>query len=166
MKRWLGPALAIGLLSLMTWGALGRTQEDPAKRDVKAFMRAKLTHMQKALEGITTEDYDLITESASKMRLLSLDAQWRVFPTEEYQQHSREFRRVASTVIEAAKKKNLDAAALGYVDLTMKCVSCHSYMRKVRLTKFELPPDLQSSLLKPLPLEEQARMHLGSGAKP
>lgn len=40
---------------------------------------------------------------------------------------------------DAAKKKNIDGAALAYMETTMKCVSCHKYVRAVRLTEIELP---------------------------
>ena len=49
-------------------------------------------------------------------------------------EHSVEFRRTADAITAAAKKKNLDGAALAYVDMTMKCVNCHKYVRGVRIS--------------------------------
>jgi hypothetical protein len=43
-----------------------------------------------------------------------------------------EFQRSINSITEAARKKNLEAAPLAYVDATMKCVSCHKYVRQVR----------------------------------
>lgn len=99
---------------------------------VGGFMRAKLHHSQRLLEGITLEDYELIAKHAQDLSLLSQEANWRVLQTPEYLQHSVEFRRTADALTEAARKKNLDGAALGYVDLTMKCINCHKYVRDVR----------------------------------
>ena len=38
------------------------------------------------------------------------------------------------------KKRNLDAAALNYVDMTLLCVKCHKHVREVRRTRL-VPPD-------------------------
>ncbi len=99
---------------------------------VGPLMRAKLTHSQRLLEGITLEDFELIAKHSQDLSLLSQEASWRVLQTPQYLQHSLEFRRAADALTEAARKKNLDSAALGYMDLTMKCVNCHKYVRDVR----------------------------------
>lgn len=132
MKRLSLICLAAGTVLACLLTPLALSQR-PDKPDVKDFMRGKLTHMQKVLEGITTEDYDLIRKDANQLVLLSHAAEWRVLMTPEYQQHSAEFRRTAQSVVDAAKKKNLDGAALAYVDMTMKCVTCHKYVRSVRM---------------------------------
>ena len=36
-----------------------------------------------------------------------------------------------------AKAKNLDGAALDYMDLTMTCVKCHKYVRETRMTRLD-----------------------------
>jgi hypothetical protein len=141
MKRLLLICLAAGTVLACLFTPLAVSQR-PDKPDVKDFMRGKLTHMQKVLEGITTEDYDLIRKDANQLVLLSHAAEWRVLMTPEYQQHSAEFRRTAQSVVDAAKKKNLDGAALAYVDMTMKCVTCHKYVRSVRMASVpRLPSD-------------------------
>jgi cytochrome c556 len=99
-------------------------------------MRAKLSHSQKVLEGLTTEDFDMIAQNAQAMSLLSQATNWQVLQTPEYLDQSREFRRAADAVTEAAKKKNLDGAALAYVEMTMKCINCHKYVRGVHMARF------------------------------
>jgi len=111
--------------------------QEPNK--VSEFMRAKLTHSQRVLEGLATEDFDLIAKHAQEMSLLSQASTWQVLQTAEYRDRSTEFRRAADAVGEAAKKKNLEAAALAYVDVTMKCVNCHKYVRHVRMAKAPAP---------------------------
>lgn len=110
---------------------------------VAIFMRAKLEHSQKVLEGLTMEDFDKIAKHAQEMSLLSQASTWQVLQTPEYHDRSVEFRRSVDTLTEAAKKKNLDGAALAYVDVTMKCVSCHKYVRKVRMARLDAPPKLK-----------------------
>jgi hypothetical protein len=46
--------------------------------------------------------------------------------------HSNEFRRIADDLVKSAKDKNLDGAALNYIELTMTCAKCHKYVREVR----------------------------------
>jgi cytochrome c556 len=102
---------------------------------LSAFMRAKLGHAEKTLEGLVKEDYDLIIKHSQAISLLCEDELWAVLQTPEYRERSKEFRRSVDAVTDAARKKNLEAATLAYVDVTLKCASCHSYMRKVRSGK-------------------------------
>ncbi len=98
--------------------------------DLADFMRAKLTHSEKVLDGLTREDYELIAKHSQAMSLLCQDEEWQVLKTAEYSERSREFRRSVDELSAAARAKNLEAATLAYVDTTMKCVSCHSYLRR------------------------------------
>ena len=106
--------------------------EGPPKRNVETFMRAKLVHSQKVLEGLTTEDYDLTAKQSQQMSLLSLASTWQVIETPEYTRRSNEFRRAVDDLTKAAKNKNLDGATLAYVNVTLKCIECHKYVRTVR----------------------------------
>jgi len=53
--------------------------------------------------------------------------------------YSNEFRRNAASLVQKAKEKNLDGAALAYVDMTLTCVKCHKHMRETRRTRLDLP---------------------------
>ncbi len=87
---------------------------------------------QKTLEGLAKEDYDLIAKHSQAISLLCEDEMWAVLKTPEYQERSNEFRRSVDAITNAARKKNLQAATLAYVDATLKCVSCHKYVRNTR----------------------------------
>jgi len=100
--------------------------------DLSAFMKVKLRHAEKVLEGLATEDYELIVKNSQAISLLCQDEMWSVLQTPEYRERSREFQRSVDAITEAARAKNLEAASLHYVDSTMKCVSCHKYVRKAR----------------------------------
>jgi hypothetical protein len=63
---------------------------------------------------------------------LSLTSSWSVLTTSEYEQASAEFRRSAEALHRAALEKGIDGAALAYVDMTLKCVQCHKYLRGAR----------------------------------
>ena len=124
----------VGLMACLVvavWAGLGETA--PPVNNVREFMRKKLVHSQKVLEGITTDDLEMVAKNAQELSLLSQAATWQVLQTPEYLQHSTEFRRAANALTEAAKKRNSDGAALAYLDVTMKCVTCHKYVRGVRM---------------------------------
>jgi hypothetical protein len=133
-KIWLIAAIFFGSLCL----ALGQTQSRKVN-DVSAYMKAKLTHSQKVLEGLTVDDLPLVAKHAQEMSLLSMATNWEVLQTSEYSQRSQEFQRTATSLRDAAKNKNLDGAALAYVELTMKCIDCHKYVRNVRMAKLDAP---------------------------
>jgi hypothetical protein len=42
---------------------------------------------------------------------------------------SGDFRRSCESLRTAAKAENLDAAALAWMEVTMKCIQCHRYVR-------------------------------------
>lgn len=106
-----------------------------AEDDLSAFMQVKLRHAEKVLEGLATEDYELIVKNSQAISLLCEDETWSVLQTPEYRERSQEFRRSVNAITEAARNRNLEGAAFSYVETTMKCVSCHKYVRKTRAEK-------------------------------
>lgn len=140
MFRWITLSLLLplilGFIALISPSAQGQDK-------VAVFMQAKLKHSQLVLKGLAMEDFDLIAKNSQAMSLLCEDEIWMVLQTPEYRERSTEFRRSVDTVTEAARKKNLEAAALGYVDVTLKCVNCHKFVRKVRMARLDEYPSIK-----------------------
>ena len=108
----------------------GIAADAPPQPDrVAAFMRAKLGHADHVLEGLAVADFEMIERAAQELSLASLDSNWQVLQTEDYVRQSAEFRRACDALKKAAQEKNLDGAALAWVDVTLKCVQCHKYVR-------------------------------------
>jgi cytochrome c556 len=108
----------------------GIAADAPPQPDrVAAFMRAKLGHAEHVLEGLAVADYEMIERAAQELSLASLDSNWQVLQTEDYVRQSAEFRRACDSLKKAAQEKNLDGATLAWVDVTLKCVQCHKYVR-------------------------------------
>jgi hypothetical protein len=105
-------------------------QNEPGTKPIKMFMQLKLEPAKQILEGIATEDYDLINRSAQRIRTLTLDENWMTIQTAEYKQQSKDFQRSIAMISEAAKERNIDRATLGYVQMTLNCVQCHRGLRK------------------------------------
>ena len=118
-------AVAIILIGSLT-AAIAQSKRE---RAAKEFMRDKLELSQRVLEGIVTEDYDLIIAKGSKLSAMTKAADWRLFENPNYDQQSVTFRRHVDSLVKAAKNKDSDAATLAYVRITMSCVDCHKLVR-------------------------------------
>jgi hypothetical protein len=123
------------LCSVLALSAPGSPAEPAGKDSVEVLMKKKLTQSQKLLEGIALNDFDRIQSSAEELLLISKRAEWKVLKTPIYEMYSNEFRGNADALVRAAKKKNIDSAALSYVELTLTCVKCHKHVREVRMTR-------------------------------
>jgi hypothetical protein len=122
--------LTLPLFIALLLAAPGSSEQEKGKRE---FMREKLKHSQEIVEGLTVENFDQIAKNAQRLGLLSHAAGWNVFQTEEYVLQSGEFRRAVEALSKHAMQKNLDGAVLAYLDVTMKCVNCHKYVRRIRM---------------------------------
>ena len=105
-----------------------------AGEEVAPLMHRKLDHAKEILEGLALEDHEKISNNARAMKLLSLEAGWKVIQTDEYMQQSQDFRRTCELIENAAKAEDANRAALCYVALTVRCVECHSYLRANKIT--------------------------------
>jgi hypothetical protein len=128
MKRILFVLIA---LALLVGFPVAASFDKPTK--VEELMQRKLARAQKVLEGVAIKDFDLIRKNAEELIAISKEAEWRVITTPRYELYSNEFRRTAEALIGNAKEKNLDAAALSYVDMTLSCVKCHKHVREVKM---------------------------------
>jgi len=123
--KWvLGMAVGFMLIAVM-WSF---AQPKPGT-STKEFMREKLAHSQKVLEALAMEDYFTIQTESKKLSAMTQEATWQAFQNPDYTQHSATFRRHANALTQAAQDKNLDAATLAYVRLTMSCIDCHKMVR-------------------------------------
>ena len=129
--------VTVGFPSFTGYGEEQKTADDPPKK-VRDLMHKKLENSQKILEGIAINDFKLIAKHAEELIDLSKQVEWRVLKTPQYEIHSNQFRRSAETLIKDAKDKNLDAAALTYMEMTLTCVRCHKYVREERMTRLDL----------------------------
>jgi hypothetical protein len=133
------------MLALVAWGNSGSGQEsnkeqkkDKKKETVSDLMQKKLKNSQKVLEGIAMNDFEKIIKHADEIVQISQDTEWKVVKSPRYELFSDEFRGNAETMIKEAKNKNLDGAALAYVEMTLNCVKCHKFVREVRMTQLDL----------------------------
>ena len=127
--------LAAFALAVLLAG-FGHAQEKP-KPPVPApppkpptVMQRKLTHAQKLLEGLAVADFAKLAAAADELSLCAKEASWRAANSPKFETHSNNFVRNLEALKKAAKAKNVDAAALAYVDMTLTCVKCHQQVRE------------------------------------
>ncbi|OFV91847.1 MAG: hypothetical protein A3G76_13415 [Acidobacteria bacterium RIFCSPLOWO2_12_FULL_65_11] len=96
-------------------------------------MREKLTHSQKVLEAILTSDLKGLEDHSTALVNLTKTEGWAVLRSGEYQRQSAAFVHALDDLVASAKQKNLDAAAVQYMSMTMTCFECHRHIKNTRL---------------------------------
>src|SRR5579872_4970254 len=116
-------ALAAGGITLAGRGDDPKKADDnkPDPRKVKELMHRKLECSQKLLEALALNDLEKAAKSAEDLIRVRKEVTWKVVKTPEYEIWSEEFARNAEGVIQAAKDKNLEAAKLNYLGMTLAC---------------------------------------------
>lgn len=138
--KWI-VAVAAAAVAIAATAALSGSQEP----DIEQIMQRKLDHAHAILEALIVEDYETLEDSAVDLLKLSEEAGWFVLQTPEYTQRSSAFRHAVLEIEASAKAKNLEGAALGYVDMTLKCVQCHQLLRGTRMAEDFSPQVGQSA---------------------
>jgi len=127
--KWSG-SVVLGALGLAVILGAGETASQDTT--LERIMQRKLDHAHALLEALIVEDYESLEESAAALQALSREAGWFVLESEEYAERSTAFQLALGEIESSAKKRNLDGAALGYVEMTLKCVQCHEFLRGTR----------------------------------
>jgi hypothetical protein len=100
---------------------------------LEQFMRQKLEACGNILEGLTSEDSDLVLDGAKTLNEMSKAEKWHVKNDVLYRQLSNEFQRTTKGLVDAAQERKFDTAALRWMDTTMKCLECHRFVRGTRV---------------------------------
>jgi hypothetical protein len=128
--------VAVALLVAVVVVVPGRADDKPKPKDEPkpkkklTVMQRKLMYAEKVLEGLAVNDFAKIDTAADGLIACVKDETWKINETEKYMAHTNDFMRRVQSLKKAAKDKNIDAAALSYVDMTLTCVRCHEYLRE------------------------------------
>lgn len=129
--------LTLTLIGVTLAGLFYQFSHGDAPKAADELMKQKLEHSQKVLEGIALSDFDKIAKHADELMQISKRAGWRVYKTPRYEAYSNAFRGSAEELVKHAKAKNLDAATLAYVELTLTCVKCHKHVREKPMVRLD-----------------------------
>jgi hypothetical protein len=114
---------ALGL-SLVLLG-LAATQTEREAKPSEEIMWKKLDLSHGVLDAIALEDFEALEAYSSDLVTLSLASELNISDEADYKRRSLEFREAALALGRAAGERNVESAALAYVDLTLRCISCH-----------------------------------------
>jgi hypothetical protein len=113
----------VALSAALAW--LAASQTERAAKPSEEIMWKKLDLSHNALDAIALDDFEALEAYASDLVALSTAGELNIGDTEGYRQKSRAFRDAALALGKAARDRESEAAGLAYVDLTLRCLSCH-----------------------------------------
>lgn len=129
MKRLIAVPVIVAALMGSALVAIGQT---PA---TGRMMREKLAHAQRLLEAITTSNYKLLEHESVALSRLTETPRWEDLKTPEFRGYSDDFLKAILDLTEAAKARDLDAAAVHYGSLVAACYRCHRHVKDARIAR-------------------------------
>ena len=125
-------AARLGAAALVLAVAGGTSSSAQTPR-VSKVMRVKLDHAQRILEAVVTSNWQQLDRESRALAKLTEGPDWSVLRMPEYARQSQAFLQATNELIEAAGRRDLEAATLGFTSLTVRCVACHRYLARARL---------------------------------
>ena len=121
------------VLAVAAVGLAAATYENRATS--KSFMREKLIYSQGVLEGLTLEQFDLVTKNGIKMRKMNLTNLFYVVETPMYMSSLTNYQKAIDQMLLASADKDLKKATEAYHRVVESCVECHRIFRTVQKVK-------------------------------
>ena len=118
--------LSLALLVTAAWSP-GQTA---ATRQV---MREKMQYTHQVLEAVMKSDFPLLEQSSAALSRVPEKPGWMVLTTPEYIRYSGAFLSATQQLLQSAKDRDLDAAAVHYSAMAMTCYQCHRYVKNARI---------------------------------
>ncbi len=107
-------------------------QDDPDPA-LKKFMRQKLHASNQILEGLCTEDLEMVSDGSDTLMKMSGEEHWRVSNDIMYRRYSTEFMHAVEELQKEAKDNDMNGTSMAWVNVTMKCLKCHEWVRNIIL---------------------------------
>ena len=130
-RRFTAAILTILCLCFWSLCQADDQKKDDAKEPSKTLWTRKLEHAQKLLAGVAQDDPRAVERNGEELIKISKELAWNKIRSERYDELSREYRREVEGLIKAAKAKNNEAMALGYVKVSLACFNCHNHVRTI-----------------------------------
>jgi hypothetical protein len=96
-------------------------------------MRQKLVDAQGVLAAVVTSNWTELNRRSRALSKATEDPAWLVLRTPEYAKQSEAFIRAIDDLVDAAARRDQDAAPLAYMAVTVRCVQCHRYVSRARI---------------------------------
>ena len=121
----------VGVAVLVSCSATAGSQTTQLSR----VMRDKLGHSQQLLDAIVTSNWTALEQHSAALQRATRDPAWSVLQYKEYASHTARFVRALDDLLDAAKRRDLEATPLAYVSMTLSCVQCHRYVARMRIAE-------------------------------
>ncbi len=100
---------------------------------LERVMRQKLADAQGVMAAVVTSDWAELDRRSRALAKATDDPAWLVLTTPEYAKQSQAFVRAVDELVDAAARRDQDAAPLAYLAVTVRCVQCHRYVARARI---------------------------------
>jgi len=114
----------------------GDKKDDPAG-SLHRFMRQKMQASNLILEGLCMDDMKTVSLGAQTLLKMPSEAKWRVTNDMMYRRYSNEFVQAVEELKKEAEENDIDGASMAWVNVTMKCLKCHKWVRNTVLADTE-----------------------------
>jgi hypothetical protein len=131
MKRILCGAIVFAL-AIIPFNVAGQDKKPDRDEILAAMMQKKLKSAHQVLDGVAMGNYKAIANGGEELIKLAKSETWQLIRSPQYERHSGDFVRATEKLVKKAKEKNMDGAALAYVEMTLTCVRCHQFVREHR----------------------------------
>ena len=112
-------------------------KKDDPESPLKKFMRQKLHASNQILEGLCTEDLEMVSAGSDTLMKMSGEEKWRVSNDMMYRRYSTEFMNAVDELQKEAKDNDMNGTSMAWVNVTMKCLKCHEWVRNTILADVE-----------------------------
>ncbi|MBI2806436.1 MAG: hypothetical protein HYX68_15760 [Planctomycetes bacterium] len=131
MKRIICAATALALITI-PFNVSGQDKKKDRDEILAQMMQKKLKSAHLVLDGVAIGDFKKIANGGEELIRLAKSETWQLIRSPHYERHSADFIRATGNLVKKARDKNMDGAALAYVEMTLSCVRCHQYVREHR----------------------------------
>jgi hypothetical protein len=114
----------------------GDKKDDPAG-SLHRFMRQKMQASNLILEGLCMDDMKTVSSGTQTLLKMPSEAKWRVTNDMMYRRYSNEFVQAVEELQKEAEENDIDGASMAWVNVTMKCLKCHKWVRNTVLAEAE-----------------------------
>lgn len=104
-------------------------KQDEPRKGLSKFMRQKLQASSSVLEGLCTEDLEMVSKGARVLLQMSHEERWRVSADMLYRRYSNEFSGAVEELLKESEEQDMDGTSLAWVNVTMRCLKCHEWVR-------------------------------------
>ena len=130
-KTSIGFAVLVAITVLVAVTSIQAREKDAVQaQGPNTLMQQKLDHAQKLLSALSLADYDEMIAHSRELQRISLEANWNIPPSSGSTGFGYDFRNALDRLVTSAEKRNIDGAALNYVQVVLTCVECHKVVRE------------------------------------